>query len=214
MEGDPDRPLITGRVYNEEQQVPYKLPDKKTVSTLLSRSSKGGSPTTFNEIRMEDLKGSEQMFIHSQKDRDDRTKEEKREFIGKNSHLIVKENQKIKVESNRHTEVKSNEIMKVGGKLHLNVGQNQQNKVGTNYALDAGMEVHIKAGMKVVIEAGADLTVKGPGGFININPGGIFINGTMVYINSGGSAGSGSGCTVDTPETPDTADDQTKFTKL
>ena len=57
LEGDPDRPIITGRVYNAEQTVPYDLPDNQTRSTFLSRSSKGGGSSNFNEIRLEDKKG-------------------------------------------------------------------------------------------------------------------------------------------------------------
>ncbi len=56
LEGDPDRPIITGRVYNAEQTVPYDLPENATQSGMKSRSSKGGSPANFNEIRMEDKK--------------------------------------------------------------------------------------------------------------------------------------------------------------
>ena len=66
LEGDPDRPIITGRVYNADQTVPYTLPDEQTKSTMKSMSSKGGGG--FNEIRFEDKKGSEQVFIHGQKD--------------------------------------------------------------------------------------------------------------------------------------------------
>ena len=65
------------------------------------------------------------------------------------------------------------------------------------------MAVHIKAGMTVVIEAGTALTLKVGGNFININPGGIFIKGTMVMINSGGAAGSGAGSNPDAPKDPE-----------
>ncbi|MEN1409764.1 type VI secretion system spike protein VgrG1a, partial [Pseudomonas aeruginosa] len=58
LEGDPDRPIITGRVYNAEQTVPYELPANATQSGMKSRSSKGGTPANFNEIRMEDKKGA------------------------------------------------------------------------------------------------------------------------------------------------------------
>ena len=82
-----------------------------------------------------------------------------------------------------------------------------------NHALDAGMEIHLKAGMKVIIEAGMQLTIKAGSNFIDINPGGIFISGTpAVMINSGGSAGSGSGSSPDAPKDPtapkEAADDQ------
>jgi len=66
MEGDPDRPLITGRVYNDEQMPPYTLPDNQTQSGMKTRSSKGGSAENFNEIRFEDKKGEEELYIHAE----------------------------------------------------------------------------------------------------------------------------------------------------
>ncbi|HUJ89550.1 MAG TPA: type VI secretion system tip protein TssI/VgrG, partial [Syntrophorhabdales bacterium] len=66
LEGDPDRPIITGRVYHGNNKPPYPLPDEKTKSTLKSDSSKGSGG--FNEIRFEDKKGSEEIFVHGQKD--------------------------------------------------------------------------------------------------------------------------------------------------
>lgn len=214
MDGDPDRPLITGRVYDEMQPVPYKLPDHKTVSTWKSRSSKNGSDKNFNEIRMEDLKGKEQLFIHAEFQRDDRTKKEKREYVGASSHLIVVEDSKQLIKGNQSVEIKVARKEKVGAKYSLQVGSDFHNKVGTNYALDAGMEVHIKGGMKVIIEAGMQATLKGPGGFVNIDPSGVQIQGTMVLINSGGAAGVGSGVNCEAPDAADEADDGTKFTKM
>ena len=69
-----------------------------------------------------------------------------------------------------------------------------------NQAVDAGMEIHLKAGMNVVIEAGVSLTLQGPGGFVNIGPAGVAIQGIMVLINSGGAAGSGSGSSPQSPQ--------------
>ncbi|MGB5600568.1 MAG: type VI secretion system tip protein VgrG, partial [Thiothrix litoralis] len=70
LEGDPDHPIITGRVYNGEQIPPYGLPANKTQSGIKSRSSQGGSGANFNEIRMEDKKGAEQLYIHAEKNQD------------------------------------------------------------------------------------------------------------------------------------------------
>jgi len=64
--GDPDRPLVTGSVYNAEQTVPYALPGEQTKSTMLSRSSKEGA--AGNELRFEDKKDSEELYMHAQKD--------------------------------------------------------------------------------------------------------------------------------------------------
>jgi type VI secretion system secreted protein VgrG len=68
LEGNPDQPIITGRVYNAEQTVPYTLPDNATQTGIKSRSSKEGAPDNFNEIRMEDKLGKEEIYIHAEKD--------------------------------------------------------------------------------------------------------------------------------------------------
>jgi type VI secretion system secreted protein VgrG len=70
IEGDPDRPIITGRVYNAEQMPPYTLPANQTQSGVKSRSSKGGAAANFNELRFEDKKGEEQVYFHAEKDFD------------------------------------------------------------------------------------------------------------------------------------------------
>jgi type VI secretion system secreted protein VgrG len=70
LEGDPDRPLIVGRVYNAEQMPPYDLPGNKTQTGIKSRSSLGGTPANFNEIRFEDKKGQEQVYIHAERNKD------------------------------------------------------------------------------------------------------------------------------------------------
>jgi len=68
LEGDPDRPIITGRVYNGENMPPYALPANKTQSGVKSRSSMKGTPENFNELRFEDLKDSEEVYFHAEKD--------------------------------------------------------------------------------------------------------------------------------------------------
>jgi type VI secretion system secreted protein VgrG len=77
--------------------------------------------------------------------------------------------------------------------------------------------IHLKAGMTVVIEAGTDLSLKVGGNFIDINPSGVTISGTLVLINSGGSAGSGCGSSPvspTAPKDPDIADDGSRGTKM
>jgi type VI secretion system secreted protein VgrG len=140
---------------------------------------------------------------------------DKKELIGGEHHLLVRKDQKQLVEggqeitvlgekketlnSDSHLHGDRNRNEKFAGTRSLTVGQNQQEKVGMNHALEAGQEIHLKAGMKVILEAGVQLTIKGPGGFVDIGPAGVTIQGTMVLINSGGAAGSGSGSSPETP---------------
>jgi len=205
LEGDPDRPIIVGSVYNANEMPPYTLPDEKTKTVMFkSLSSKGGGG--FNEFRIEDKKGSEQIFINAERNTDIRTKNDRFEFTGHENHLIVKTDQLEQVGGDKHLQIKGDQNEKVGGTVSLTVTQDMQEKVGSNYALQSGTEIHLKAGTNLVVESGATLTLKVGGNFININSGGIFIKGSMVMINSGGSAGSGAGANPETPKDPKEAD--------
>lgn len=134
---------------------------------------------------------------------------------GGNQDVLIDKDKKETVGGDHHHHAKKNRNEKVDMNQSLTVGQNQYEKVGQNHALEAGMQVHIKAGMTLVLEAGTELTLKVGGNFIDINPGGVFITGTMVMINSGGAAGSGSGSSPTaptdakqaSPTKPDEADD-------
>lgn len=205
LEGDPDRPLITGRVYNAENKVPYELPNEKTKFAIKSHSSKGGGG--MNELRFEDLKGKEQVFMHAEKDMDLRVKNVRKEYVGSTTHLIVGGSQKEKVSGKKSVDVGSDQMEKIGGSQSLDVAADQDVKVGMKSAVDAGMEIHLKAGMKVVIESGLQLSLKAAGGFIDIGPAGVSISGIMVNINSGGAAGAGSGASPTAPEAPAEAEE-------
>lgn len=204
LEGDPDRPIVTGCVYNGINTPPYPLPDEKTKSTIKSMSSTGGGG--FNEIRFEDKKGSEQLFIHAQSAQDNRVKGVSREFVGGSRHLIVKNDQLEKVDKDKHVTVRGDHKEKVDGAMSLTVEGDYQQKTGIKYAVESQQEIHLKAGMKVVIEGGLQVTLKGPGGFVDIGPAGVTIQGTLVNINSGGAAGVGSGSSPDIPDEPHEAD--------
>jgi type VI secretion system secreted protein VgrG len=194
LEGDPDQPIIIGAVYNAREMPPYKLPDEKTKSTIKSRSSKDGTADNYNEIRFEDKKGSEQIFINAEKDMDTRVENDDRQMVMNDRHVIVENNHKEKIGSN----------------MSIQIGSNLDETTGMKFAHEAGQEIHLKAGMKVIIEA-MQVSLKGAGGFVDVGPAGVTIQGTMVLINSGGAAGVGSGAK---PEDPDEADDGTKTGKM
>ncbi len=204
LEGNPDRPIITGRVYNADAMPPYELPGNATRSTIKTNSSKGGGG--FNEIRIEDKKGSEQIFIHAEKNRDLRVKKDNHEFIGENEHIIVKKDRFEEVEGDVHLKVGGERNEEASESASLKAGQNILQKAGMRLAQEAGTEMHLKAGMNLIIEAGASITLKAGGGFITVGPTGVAISGTPVLINSGGAAGSGAGCSPSAPQKPKEAD--------
>jgi len=205
LEGNPDQPIITGCVYNPQTMPPYTLPDEKTKSTIKSNSSKGGGG--FNEFRFEDKKGSEQIFIHAEKNQDIRVKNDVMETILHDRHLIIENDQYEKVKKDKHLQVLGDHNEKVTGTMSLTVTSDLQEKVSNNYALEAGMGVHIKGGMTTVIEAGTALTLKVGGSSININSGGIQIVGSpMLMLNSGGSPTPGAGSSPEAPKDPKEAD--------
>jgi type VI secretion system secreted protein VgrG len=228
LNGDPDNPVITGSVYNAVNMPKYALPDNSTRSGIVSRSSKGGSAANANELRFEDKAGSEQIFLNAEKDMDHRTEHDHRRFVGNDDSLIIKGNQTEQLTGDYNGQVQGNSVVqvkgksdlnissdlneKVGGSHSLDIGSNQSVQVGSAYSVDAGQTVYINGGMNVVIQAGMELSLVGPGGFITIGPAGVAISGTMVLINSGGAAGSGSAGTITSPASPtnpDQADDGT-----
>jgi type VI secretion system secreted protein VgrG len=200
LEGDPDRPIITGRVYNAQQMPPYALPDEMTKSTFKSYSSKGGGG--FNELRFEDKKGSEEVFLHAEKDLELRVKNDLHETVVNERHLTVQSNMLEQIDGDHSFAVKGDQNQKVDGTVSLKAGQDLQMKVGNNCALDSGTEIHLKAGMTLVIESGTTLTLKVGGNFVNIDSSGVTIQGTLVNINSGGAAGSGAGANPNPPKAP------------
>ncbi|WP_434347936.1 type VI secretion system tip protein TssI/VgrG [Myxococcus virescens] len=168
LEGDPDRPLVAGAVYNGTNTVPYGLPGEKTKSTRKSASSLGSDG--FNEVRIEDAAGQEEVFTHAQKDEDLLTendkdqqvtgfedllvKKDRKRTVEGNQELrvglddvgVVEQNQTLVVQGNRSTrttlshdeEVEGNQTMTVGGNLTALVLQGAMENVGAAKATTIG----------------------------------------------------------------------------
>ncbi len=198
LEGDPDRPIITGRVYNADQMPPYTLPDEKTKSVIKTNSTKGGGGT--NEICFEDLKGKEQILVYAQQDLHVRVNNDRVEDIGHNRHLTVTENQYELVKKAKHSEVKLDWNAKIGGNHSLEVVGDVAEKVSGNHS-EAAANIYLKGNQKVVVEGGSSLTLKVGGNFVKIDASGVTILGTQVKINSGGAADMGTTAALAAPET-------------
>jgi type VI secretion system secreted protein VgrG len=191
LEGDPDRPIITGRVYNGDNTPPYTLPDHKTISGVKTGTTPGAGG--FNEIRFEDKKGEEQIFVHGEKNLDIRIKNDTFELIGNDRHLIVKKDQIEHVENNREELVDNDHKEKIGKDRNLKVVGKEAKEVGKSLSLtvkDDVIEVfkknqstqvtkdlYIKAA-NICIEATTNITIKVGQSHIAIESGGIKIGTT------------------------------------
>jgi type VI secretion system secreted protein VgrG len=148
LEGDPDRPIVTGRVYNGERPHPYELPANKTQSGFKSRSTLEGTADNFNEIRMEDKKGSELLYIHAEKDKKVMVENNRTESVGANETITiganrtesVGKNEKISIADNRTEDVGKDEAIDVGKNQTLSVGKDQSISVGNNQTISVSKD--------------------------------------------------------------------------
>jgi type VI secretion system secreted protein VgrG len=217
LEGDPDLPLITGRVYNAVQVPPYTLPDHKTVSTLKSQSSIGGTTANANELRFEDMKGSEYIWFQAEKDMRHLVKNNSDTWIKANENRIVGGNltesvggkHQLTVDGDRKVYVKGKQL--IGSEGDFTIATSATLYVGakeivinaepttamvTTLDLLASGDVKVDAGSlhvtapKIVFNATTQISFKVGGNFVDISSSGVAINGTQVMINSGGAGGS------------------------
>ncbi|SIR37341.1 type VI secretion system secreted protein VgrG [Pseudomonas flexibilis] len=191
LNGDPEQPLITGCLYNLEQQPPYPLPEHKTRSVFKTRSTPNGQGG--NELRIDDRKDAEQIYLHAQRDWEQHVNHDQRLHIGHQRHSTVEGNSHSELKAEEHRITHGNRLVELKADDHLTVAGSQHLKLGTGQFIEAGEEIHLKAGQKLVIEAGSELTVQAGGSFIKLDAGGVSVVGAEVKLNSGGSAGSGAG---------------------
>lgn len=183
VEGDPDRPIITGRVYHGYNKPPYSLPAEKTKSTIKSNSSMGGGG--FNEFRFEDKAGNEEIFLHGQKDwtiailndknqtvgnnetlavgnnRDKTVGNDQSEAIGKNKGILVGANHTETIGANKTITIGANHTETIGSSMNLIVGNNLTETVAINSAetIGAAKELTIGAVYQVTVGAAMNETV-------------------------------------------------------
>lgn len=154
LDGDPDRPIITGRVYHGLNKPPYDLPAEKTKSTIKSSSTKNGEGN-FNEIRFEDLKGSEEFFTHAAKDRN--------ELVENDMSTQVKRHQTIKVAQDRSLTVASgNEKIAVSsGTREVSVKSNEKHANSANFDHGVSGNYTLKVNGNITIDASGTVTITG-----------------------------------------------------
>ena len=204
LEGDPDQPLVTGCLYHKTHPVPYELPANKTRSVFKTLSSPGGGG--YNELRIEDKKDQEQIYIHAQRDWDENIENDQKIRVGNERHDRVEANSYTELLAEEHHTTHADRKTEIKANDHLTIGTNQHVKLGTAQLLEAGEEIHLSSGMKVVLDAGSEITFKVGGSFVKLDPSGVTLVGPSVNINAGGSPGSGSGAAPVLPVAPLSAD--------
>jgi type VI secretion system secreted protein VgrG len=147
LEGDPDKPIITGRVYNADQMPPYALPANATQTGIKSRSSKGGGAANFNEIRFEDKKGSEQVFLHAEKNQDIEVENDETHWAGHDRKKTIDHDETTLVKNNRTETVGVDETITIGSNRTEQVGINESITVGSNRTRSVGMNETISVAL-------------------------------------------------------------------
>ncbi|MGL4421571.1 MAG: type VI secretion system Vgr family protein, partial [Gemmataceae bacterium] len=143
LEGNPDRPIVMGRVYNEREKPPFALPGKKMISGMKSSTYPGGGG--FNEMSMDDTKGQERMFLHAQYNQD----------------TVVGNHRTAKVGVDDFEEVGNNQVVKIA--------LNQTETIGVNQTTTVGQKIVITAGTSITLKCGASMIHMNQAGFITIS---------------------------------------------
>jgi len=143
LEGDPDQPIITGRVYNADQMPPYALPANATQTGIKSRSSKGGGAANFNEIRFEDKKGSEQVFLHAEKNQDIEVENDETHWVGHDRKKTIDHDEMTHVKHDRTETVDNNETITINGNRTENVQKDESITITGNRTENVGKDESI-----------------------------------------------------------------------
>ncbi|HET6803830.1 MAG TPA: type VI secretion system tip protein TssI/VgrG [Frateuria sp.] len=169
LEGDPDRPLIIGSVYNGDNTPPYGLQATKTQSGIKSRSLLGGT-ADFNELRFEDKKGEEDFFIHAQKDMHEEVENDhvvtidhdETVTVKNDQTLTVKHDQTMTVENDQTETVKHDRKIAVQNEDKLDVTANGTTSIGQKFKLSAGTEIELVTGASsIVLKSSGEIEIKG-----------------------------------------------------
>jgi len=171
INGDPDRPIITGRVYNEASMPPWALPAAATQMGFMSRS-KDGTPDNANALRFEDKAGEEQLWVQAERNMDTTVKNDETRSVGGNQTLAV---------------AKSFDG-KVSGLYNHATQLNRSELVGGDYSLDSQGAILLSSGQGIRLLSGDSMLILDPNGTISLQCLNFQINASQQgEINTGGT---------------------------
>jgi type VI secretion system secreted protein VgrG len=187
LEGDPDRPLVTGSVYNGDNKPPFAMPGDKTKAGLKTRSSVGGGDDDANELVFDDNKGSELVRLHAQKDLKIEVENNEDRKVDKNRKTEIVEEDEEKVGKSQKIDIKENQTLTVGGdqteevsgKQAVTVKKDQTTDVKMNQTVTVSQNYKLTANQGIVFECGASKISMAPDGTISIEGVQINIKGSM-----------------------------------
>ena len=226
LEGDPDKPLVIGCVYNGKNAVPYSLPANKTVSTFKSDTHQGSG---YNEFRFEDEKGREEVFMHAQKDHNTIIENDETHSIGHDRSKTVGNDQAESIGHNKTIAVGNDHSETIGNDMVYNVGRNQQENYGkdhihrvgnihkqsiyADHLYEAGRNFEGEVFGRYTLDVGESITnntklhtlmawqkmqIKGPGGKITIDASGITLEAPTIWLKGNVIMGGSGGAQVPT----------------
>ncbi|QBZ87257.1 type VI secretion system tip protein VgrG [Pseudomonas viciae] len=169
MEGDPDKPLISGCLTNSANPLPYPLPAHKSRTVFRSRSSPGEG---FNELHLEDRAGQELIYLRAQRDMEQKIENDSRLVVGNERRETIKGNSITVLQAEEHRTTAADRTTQVDGNDYLRVA-NRHTSVEQTLVVEAGQQVHIKAGAHLVLQAGATLSLSAGGQHLVIDHSGI-----------------------------------------
>jgi len=146
LEGNPDFPLVTGCVYNADNMPPYDLPANKTQSGWKTRSSKEGGTANFNELRFEDMKGKEEIYIHAEKDQNNIVENNETTSVGNDRTETVGNDESITIGNDRSENVGNDETIAIGANRTESVGKDESIAIGQNRSESVGKNEDVNIG--------------------------------------------------------------------
>jgi type VI secretion system secreted protein VgrG len=167
LDGDPDRPLVIGSVYNGDNRPPNELPDQATCSTFKSNSTKGGGG--FNELTVEDRKGQERIYVHAERDLETEVRRDRGVRIGRDDTLDVGRDRLVAIERHERLRVADVRSIEVGGSEQHEIEGDRRVAVGGSESVDVAASIAVEAGEEIRIQCGASRIVLKSDGTIQLD---------------------------------------------